>query len=274
MPDDGGNRQLNDIGDHELIRSRWRRALEKLRLDRADRDDFALGGLADRVRTVTVQLAVLPADPEKDWVTIDGDFWPWFDQQKAFQLHGRRLDLGEQVRPTAHAAALVNGYETGQWRSYFAVHRNGMIEVGVGDRGGWERRSPEGETVRQFNLVSVVAHTIATLKLLGAVNARSPLPSPLLLAVGFRATHGAVLGNLAEGWAEPHDFENRVGGCFDGNLVWHIELGGIPTEEEAETLAVAVGDRIETAWGVTQSRHLARRGDLAGRLDLRSVTNR
>lgn len=92
------------------------------------------------------------------------------------------------------------------------------------------------------------------------------------LTVAVRGTEGALLGNVGEGWAELLSFENTVGGCVDQNLLWHLELQGWPDEEAQQQLAFAVGDRLEDAWGVSQRRYLAHRGDRAGRLDLRRIS--
>ena len=64
---------------------------------------------------------------------------------------------------------------------------------------------------------------------------------------------------LAEGWAEPDTFENRVGTCPDQTLLWHMELDPLPCPEEARALAYAVGYRFEDAWGMAQRRFLAHR---------------
>jgi hypothetical protein len=63
-----------NIADHELLRTRWRRMLNTLALDRTSRDNFALSALAMRIRQVTVQLALLPADPEAEVVSINDSF--------------------------------------------------------------------------------------------------------------------------------------------------------------------------------------------------------
>jgi len=76
---------------------------------------------------------------------------------------------------------------------------------------------------------------------------------------------------LAEGWAEPDSFENRVGTCTEQALLWHLELDAIPNMEGAREVAYGVGDRLEDAWGVVQRRYLAHRGAREGRLDPRRI---
>jgi len=61
---------MTDIADVELRRARWRRALRREALDTTARDDFAVAGLASRLRAPSVQLLLLPADPEADVIQM------------------------------------------------------------------------------------------------------------------------------------------------------------------------------------------------------------
>ena len=263
---------MTALSDAELRRGRWRRALHLHGLDTIDRDDFALGGLAARLPDVTVQLLMLPADPEVSILDFDSAFWAWLDAQQDVVIEGRALRFGDQKCPTAHAAAMVGGYRSREsWNSYLAVHRSGAIEFGLGDRGGWERENREGERVRVFNLVSTVAYTWALLRFCAVLNERTPRPGPRLLTIGVRGTKGALLGNVGTGWAELGSFENRVGTCVDTSLLWHLELDKVLDEDGERRVAFTVGDRLEDAWGVVQRRYLARTGDRNGRLDVRHV---
>lgn len=260
------------IVDSELLRTRWRRTLDLHALDDVRRADFALGGLATRLREPMVQVLLLPSDPEAEAVHIDGALWAWLEAQKSVAVDGRAVRFGDQKYPTAHAAALVSGYGSKEpWNSYLGVHRSGAIELGLGDRGGWERENREGETVRMFNLISIITYTWALLIFSAALDERVPLPGPRQLTIALRNTKNAALGNLGEGWAEPGSFENRAGGCLEQNLLWHLELDELPDEAAQQRLAFAIGDRLEDAWGVGQRRYLAHRGDRAGRFDHRRI---
>jgi hypothetical protein len=219
-----------------------------------------------------VQLLVLPADPEADVLHLDGALWAWLEAQKSVEIDGQTVRFGDRKCPTAHAAALTDGYESQAWNSYLAVHRSGAIEFGLGDRGAWERQNREGELVRVFNLITTVTYTWAMLKFGAAHVERLSFTGPWHLTVAVRGTEGALLGNVGEGWAEPGSFENTVGGCVDQNLLWHLELQDWPDEEAQRQLAFAVGDRLEGAWGVSQRRYLVHHGDRAGRLDLRRIS--
>lgn len=263
---------MTSLDDTELLRARWRRTLELNALDDARRSDFALGGLATRLREPTVRVLLLPPDPDADALQIDDALWAWLETQKTVAVEGRTIRFGDQNYPTAHAATLVSGYgSTEPWNSYLAVHRSGAIELGLGDRGGWARQNREGETVHMFNLISIVTYTWAMLTFSAALNDRVALAGPRQLTIALRNTKGALLGNVGEGWAEPDSFQNAVGGCLEKHLLWHLSIDEPPDDVDQKRLAFAVGDRIEDAWGVAQRRYLARVGHREGHLDVRSI---
>jgi hypothetical protein len=215
---------------------------------------------------------LLPADPEDDIVDIDDELWVWMRNFQVVNVAGRNLRLGVQEIPTSHAAALVNSYGgTSQWTSYIAIYRSGAVEYGLGDRGAWEHKDNEGNLVRGFSLISIVARTWALLELASAFRDRVAVPGPHQLTIAMHRTGGAVLGNVGEGWAEPISWENDLPPCVDPHVLWHMELESWPDEEQARALAFRVGDRVEDAWGVRQRRYLARVGDLSGRFDVRQI---
>jgi hypothetical protein len=263
---------MSDLHELELIRARWRRALELEALDRTDRDDFALGPLARRLRTCSTMVILQPADPEADIVRLDEEFWGWMEEHAARVVDGRYVRLGTQKYPTAQAAAIVSGYGAREpWNSYLAVHRSGAVELGLGDRGGWERRDREDNPVRLFNLISTVTYVWAMLAFVADLSERIALPGPWLVTVAARDTRDAQLGNVGEGWAEPGQHENHVGGCAEDHLLWHIQLSPPLDEDGQRQTALSVGDRFEDAWGIAQRRYLAHRGDRAGQLDHRHI---
>ncbi len=62
---------MTDIEGLEFRRARWRRALRREALDTTTRGDFAVAGLASRLRAPSIQILLLPADPEADCIRID-----------------------------------------------------------------------------------------------------------------------------------------------------------------------------------------------------------
>lgn len=263
---------MTSLADTEILRARWRQALGQHAVDTVDRKDFGLSPLAVRLRIATVQMLLLPTDPESDVLQLDEDLWAWLAAETPVDVGGRAVRFGEQKYPTAHAAARVSGYGAGEpWNSYLAIHRSGTIELGLGDRGGWEREDRDGQRVRQFNLISIVTYSWALLKFSAALNRRLRLTGPMHLSIALRDTRDARLGNVGEGWAEPGSYENSAGGCMEESLLWHLELDGAPSKASQQRLAFAIGDRLEGAWGVRQRRYLACRGERPGQLDSRRI---
>ena len=241
-------------------------------MDDTSREDFLLGGLSNRLADSTARLLLLPEDPDREVVSFDPEFWERLTDLRTIQLgDSGSARFGDREIPTAYAAALVDWYGGAEgWNHYLAVHRNGAVEVGFGSRGGRTGHEPNGDPVRGFFLVSIVTYTWAALELarqLGVVD-----DGRWLLALGLRQTRGALLAGLGEGWAEPGNYRNSVGGCSDNDLLWHIELDTLPGDSaDAEQVAFTLGDRLEDAWGVRQRRYLDHRGDTKGRLDARRV---
>ena len=263
---------MTSLADTELLRARWRRTLERHALDTVNRSDFALGGLAGRLRTPSACLVLLPPDPEDEVLEIDSSLWAWLETQKTADIGGRLVHFGYQTHPTAHAAALIrrDSYRE-PWERYLALYRSGTIEFGLGGSGGTEYENPSGERVRSFNLISIVAYAWAMLKFSATLNEHIALPGPWHFTVALKDTKDALLGNLGEGWANPFSPSNRVEGCPEDNLLWHLTLDAVPDEDAQRPLAFAVGDRLEDAWGVKQRRYLAHRGALAGKFDTRQI---
>jgi hypothetical protein len=259
------------LSERELVRARWRRALAAHALNQADRADFAEAGLARRLESITTQLLLLPADPESATLNLDAELSEWLTGHQVVPIDeiGVRMSSSPNIRRTAHALALADGHEA-TWRSYLAVHRSGALEIGMGDIGGWEGRNNLNDPIRTISLAPVVARTWAMLTLAADLAARHSISGPFQLTVGIRSQR-AHLGMLAEGWAEPDSFENRVGTCPEHTLLWHIELEDLSDLGQAQAVAYAVGDRIEDAWGVAQRRYLAHRGEREGRLDPRRI---
>lgn len=259
---------MTALADLDGQRARWRRSLRREALDDTGREDFAVGGLGSRLRSPSVQLLLLPADPEAHVVSADDGLWAWLRNFQSVNVDGRVVRLGSQEVPTAYAAALVDSYGSREaWTSYVAVHRSGALEFGLGENGAWERADRDENLVRVFNLISIVARTWALLAFGSAIRDRIQPAGPFQLTTAVCRTGGAFLGNVAEGWAEPLTWDNELPPCSDDHLLWHIEMNDWPTSDEIPNIAFAVGDRLEDAWGVQNRRYFASRGPLNGRFD-------
>ena len=258
-----------NIAERELVRARWRRALEPLGLQRTGVEGFAATGLADRLETPSVRLMLLPSDPEEEVLEFDDAFTTWFESKRTIDLGDFVVSLPGTLRRTGHALALVNLFGDEVWGKYLAVYRSGALEYGLGEDGGWRTQGQTAGSRRVVALSAVVARTWAFLYVAGALAERLAMSGPFLLTVAVPNTAGALLGALGEGWAQPGTFRNSTGGCPDAELLWHMELTALPGPDESQALAYAIGDRLESAWGSAQRRYLARAGQFSGRIDPR-----
>ena len=148
-----------NLSDQEILRTRWRRQLQELAVDTTARNDFGQGSLSRRLSHVTVQLVLLPADPEGNMLHIDDSFSSWLDEHRVVDLDGSPYTLPSIQRRTAHAIALIETYGD-SWAEYFAVHRSGAIEIGAGTSGGWEGANGHNERMRTIALTPSVAHCV------------------------------------------------------------------------------------------------------------------
>lgn len=219
-------------------------------LDADDREDFASGGLASRLEIPTVQLVLLPADPEQSVVGLDDDLVAWLQERRDVTLRDFRLRLGNNVGVSAHAAVLTDGYPgVDDWPSYVAIHRSGAVEAGLGVYGGGENIRQDGKRVRYFALISTVVHSWAVLDLASKLQARMELNGPWLLTVGMQATRGAFLADFADGWRRFGPPYNNDQACAEENLLWHVEFECLPVAQEQQELAFGIGDRVAACVG-------------------------
>ena len=198
------------VSDTELIRARWRRHLDALALDEETRSDFASAGLAGRVNRLVARLILLPSDPDCDRWEFDDAFWKGIEDHKSVIVGEGELRLGDEVVTTAHAAAIVRTHGYGMpWQSYVAVHRNGAIEVGLGDRRHRHGPGDDSEEAVYVDLIKIVAFTWA----MGELARKSRIDETAgscLLAVALPNMHGALLAGLGEGYCSPVGAQNRV----------------------------------------------------------------
>lgn len=255
------------LAEIELIRARWDRALRSYALDTLDRDDFASGGLTRRLEIPTVQLVMLPPDPERDVIALDDDLVAWLQERRDVTLEDHSLRLGNNVRVSANAVVLTDGYSrVDDWPSYVAIYRSGVVEAGLGVYGGGENLRQDGNRVRYFALISTVVHSWATLDLASKLQAKAGLDGPWLMMVGMRSTRGAFLADFGDGWRSFGPPYNNDQSCPDDNLLWRLELETLPGAQEQQDVAFGIGDRIENAWGTTMRRYLNREGARSGHL--------
>lgn len=252
---------IGPIRDVDAQRARWAAYRQRRRLVDEVGDGFARGGLGGLVEDLDVRVLVLPADPDLDVVSLDGQTLGWLTQQRDSPYGGRASDWGHRTRATSTALVAYDRHiDDDLWDRYLALHRHGGIEVGSG------RLTYEVREMRVFNLRAIVGLAWSALAIQAEAIDRWSLGHPFELTVALRGTRGATLGNLAEGWVGPGEGIHDFSMCIEEHIVLRWEFDA---QVEVSRVAGELGDRIEQAFGTTQRRHVARRGPYEGQFDPR-----
>ena len=259
---------MASLTETELVRARWRRHLQAAALDTTERDDFARSGLAKRVQDLAFRLLVLPYDPDVERFGID-DTASHLDAHQGINIGNGNIRFGTGVVPTAYATALVTQHgDDMPWERYVAIHRNGAIELGLGDRFR-THTDPNGVVSKLVRLVTDASFTWATLELARSVHSDAN-GQPHLLVVALPDTAGALLCNFGVGYVEPRSHYDQRVRCSNEHLLWHIELDRLPSDlDGTSALALEVASRITNAWGMAQTLYVDRIGDFEGQLSVR-----
>jgi hypothetical protein len=244
-----------DVVEHEITRTRWRRARQPLLLLDPEADGFATGGLARRVRESSVRLLILPPDPEDIRVEFDERFWAWWQQDRLDPSSGQAMRWWPFHEPTSSAAASFVTRREGVWDSYLAIHRHAGLETELGRECTY---SSDGR--RAFRLRFMVERVWAALGVYGEVVRRYGLSGPWEVSLALRDTSGAVLGNVARGWSEPGTGLVDVRTCAEPGLLLRREVTEWPDENGTRALALSLGAWVEDSWGYSQRRFLPRTG--------------
>jgi hypothetical protein len=251
--------------DIDKVRARWRRWRAPQRLVDAEASDFGVGGLARLIPDRTSRLLILPGDPEKHVVDLDDALWTWWGSDFEDPPTGAQTGWGHTKLPTVAAAVFGDGYGDSDWSRYIALHRNAGVEVGLGRDGSFPR-----DEQRLFLLTPIVARCWAAFVRYSEVVERFGLEEPFEVSLALCATKNAYLAGFAEGWADPGSIEYMTRPCPEEHLLLQRELNAWPADsQEAMALAFSLGAQIEDAWGTSQRRFLAYRGDYEGSFDPR-----
>lgn len=263
---------MSSILEAEQRRARWRRHLAVEGVDDIRSQDFARGGLASRLDSMLARMFLLPEDPGTECWDFDSAFWAKLEKHKIVDLGNGKIHLGNELIPTTHAAAIVNKYgNDAAWLRYAAIHRNGMVEFGLGERRHQQANGGDSEGPAFVDLVRIVGFAWAMAELARKLGS-DQAPGPYLLTVALPDTRGALLTGRAEGYAHPGDYNYVIQPCHDEHLLWNIELEELPTDiAELQQLALRVGSRIENAWGERRQTYLDCTGSHEGQLDIRSA---
>lgn len=124
---------MASLTDTELVRARRRRHLRAEALDTTERDDFAQRGLASRVQGLAFRLLSPPHDPDVERFETNKAV-SYLDAHQAVEVGNGTIRFGTRVIPAAHATALAShARDDMPWERCVAIHRNGAIELGLGD---------------------------------------------------------------------------------------------------------------------------------------------
>jgi len=247
------------IHDVDAQRARWLRLRTGQRLTMEAGKDFALGGLGRYVDSLDVRLVFLPDDPDADRVPLNGETLAWLKKPRPTPYGGPAPQWGHRDRATSCALVVYDQYrDDAGWGQYLALHRHGGIEIGRGNF-AYDLRD-----IRVFPLRHMIGLTWTAAGLQSEVADRWHLTPPFELTVALRRTNGVALGSFAEGWTEPGTGFRDFATCIEDHILlrWEINDGVDP-----ETLALALGDHLEQAFGSTHRRYLANRGEYEGRFD-------
>ncbi len=261
---------VSSISETEQRRLRWKRHLAAEGVDDISRPDFARGGLGSRLDSMLARMFLLPEDPDAECWEFDEAFWAQLEEHKSVDLGDRKINLGNDLIPTAHAATLTyrQGYDT-PWLRYAAVHHGGTVEIGLGERRHHHAVGSDSEGPAYVDLVRIVGFTWALAELARNLGSHKTT-GPYLLTIALPDTRGALLAGLAEGYLHPRQFNYGLRPCHDEHLLWNIELEDLPANlDESQELAYRIGSRIENAWGLRQRTYLDRTGNCEGQLNIR-----
>lgn len=245
----------------DVARERWRAKAKLMGLPDPDGLNPAeRRGLARRFPEFSTRIAVFPSDPFRSDLEFNADVWEWWEAE-------REAPFGGPVRwsrslPTADAAVRIEGYGE-DWKACLALHRYGGVELLSND---FYPSRDGGKTLR---LVRTVALLWIALDAQSWVLQHLEVDGPWQVLIALHGTQGALLGNVAEGWMEPHNFmANDPSRCPEPNVVLVRELDEYPTEpDNIRDVALDLAGRIEDTWGMKERRFLARTGSVKGEFD-------
>jgi hypothetical protein len=248
------------IHEIDVQRARWWRYRTGQHLMLEAGEHFALGGLARYADDPDLRLVFLPSDPDGDPVPLGSETLDWLKEPRPTPYGGQPPRWGQRTRATSSALVIYEQYrDDAGWGQYLALHRHGGVELTHGNLAYPVRGT------RVFALRHIVGLTWIAAALQSEVAERWHVNPPFELTIALRHANAAVLGSFAEGWREPQAAFGDSATCIEDHILLRWELD----ELDAEVLALAVGDRLEQAFGSTLRRHLANRGDYVGRFDPR-----
>lgn len=253
---------VGNLGAAQEQRAILREWMQQQNLHDPNRPDFALTPRTRRLRisgtegkdnppvTPFVTVIAVPTPPWHDlWASSDTTVFTWLAAQERHYepfASGRRFP-GEP-RPM-HGGIIMAESDWGgsrHLRRYIAIERNGRVELGLG--GGaclWHNE------LKGFLLTPVVGYVWHLLGFVSDLYSRFKQNRRFLLLLNMRETQGALLGGLANGWAEPWGEGGFRTSCNEVNVqICHDQIGPSLDGTAARNLATEIAYEIEAAWGM------------------------
>lgn len=190
--------------------------------------------------------------------------WEWWKVERENPFPGR-VQWGHSWHPTGDAAVQHDERRGGAWAwgTYLALHRSGALEFGIGESGTYELRD-----ARVFRLIEVVGRVWAAVTLYGDVVDRIGVHGPWQCILALRGTGGALLGHVAQGWAEPGHGGFDLLACPEPHVLIVRQVDSEwPRGEDVKALAFDIGSAMDESWGAEHPRFIARRGPTEGDFD-------
>jgi hypothetical protein len=177
----------------EVIRKRWVRARRVYCLADPSADGFGSGPLGQFVGKPSVQLLILPADPQLNLVEFDGETWEWWLQDRIDPATTQKALWSHDSTSTSDAMVRFWPQRDHPWYRYVALNRSAGLEMGLGNDGAGVR-SMVGPC---FRISRIVARVWTAIDLFTKVQERYSMKGPYEITLGLIGTKEGWLSALA-----------------------------------------------------------------------------
>lgn len=216
--------------------------------------NFAAGGLAQFLDEPTVRFLILPADPEAIIVEVSDETWKLWSDDREGPIPGNRPNWGPARVTSEGIVRRETSRNEEAWARYFALLRNGGVDLGLGSDATWD----DGST-RRFHLTAVMSRIWNAVDNYGQVVEQLKISGPYELTLALKNLRQTTLSGFGNEWSRGF-FGDPNEARFDA-VMHRREEEEWPKGDAARELAFALGDWIVNVWGVRQRRWMCRQSD-------------